>query len=106
MNVQQADLIISSVIMTPERFRYLDFPHPWMEEAAVLVIPAPDSSTNISSIWQPFQLTVSYIFYREIHSEVKTLIRTGLGPHFCIDYSDHSCSLLNNFSNSHFYVRR
>lgn len=45
--------------MTPYRFEYLDFPHPWMTEDIVLVIPVPDSSNNIGSIWQPLQWPVT-----------------------------------------------
>lgn len=59
---KQCDLIIGSLVMTPDRFRYLDFPQPWMEEPAVLVIPAPIPTTNMGSIWQPFQLPVKVSF--------------------------------------------
>lgn len=55
MYFQLSDLVLTSLVMTPSRYENMDFPHPFMEEAAVLVIPAPDASNYIGSIWKPFE---------------------------------------------------
>lgn len=46
--------------MSAERLRFLFFVHHWMEDDSVLVIPAPTTETNVSSVAQPFQSLVSY----------------------------------------------
>lgn len=82
--------------MSSFRYQYIDFPHPWMQESAVLVIPVPDNSINIGGILKPFQWPVN----EEIQCHISTTktFQLGLVSAFGLNSSSDDISLHRSHS--------
>ena len=56
--LQEADLLVSAMIVTTERYRHLDFTFPIGEGPYSVLIPFPVRTVNQSAISQPFDFMV------------------------------------------------
>ncbi|EFX67399.1 hypothetical protein DAPPUDRAFT_115497 [Daphnia pulex] len=55
---KEAELYLGALVVTSERFKDADFPSPWMSSSFSILIPIPNSSTNIGALIQPMSTEV------------------------------------------------
>jgi hypothetical protein len=51
-------MILSAIVLTPERARDVDFPFPLVVGGYTLIIPFPEKITDLSAPWKTFELKV------------------------------------------------
>ena len=60
LSLQRADMILGAIGITPSRYKYLNFPYPYVIGQLGFVIPMPKSKVHFDAVWKPFQQEVSH----------------------------------------------
>ena len=58
LKFQEADLHLGAMVGTSERFKDADFSSPWISRPFSILIPIPNSSTNIGALIQPMSTSI------------------------------------------------
>ncbi|XP_046452815.1 uncharacterized protein LOC124200588 [Daphnia pulex] len=70
----QCDVIMAAIRLSPDRFRHLDFIHPWMYARSAFLIPMPgESKNNILAVVKPFHYWVWIALIGSLVSVIATL---------------------------------
>ena len=74
---------LGAMVGTSERFKDADFSSPWISRPFSILIPIPNSSTNIGALIQPmsteeFDLTIKNFTKLKFHRSIFELIRAIL----------------------------
>ena len=56
--MQECELIVGPIILTPYRYALTDMTTPWAHTSMYLLIPRPNIEANLTSIAKPFQWQV------------------------------------------------
>ncbi len=56
-------MYLGALVVTSERFKDADVSSPWMSSPYSILIPIPNSSTNIGALVQPMSTEVAYTLY-------------------------------------------
>lgn len=54
ISLQEADFFLSTAIVTPSRFKYVDFPASWYSGPFSLIVPYPKETLNLTALFKPF----------------------------------------------------
>ena len=78
--------------MRYDRYKQVDFLHPWLVEPTVLLIPPPVSTIKLSAIWNPFDFIVFANYEKQmlfLSNALFILFSQGLDCHIYQRFYNH-----------------
>lgn len=74
-------MVVGAIVMTFQRYNLVDFPMPYLWTSIGVIVPAPKSTTSVSTLFHPWKLEVKYNNPTASHIIFKfnALNRFGLG---------------------------